>query len=90
MDSSSKVNIDKLNKEIMDVHKIMAENISLLMDREKTMNSIHTLSLNIKEDSGTFKKKAYDTRIKLMLGKYSIFIAIGAIVILFIFFKLYF
>jgi vesicle transport protein SEC22 len=90
MDSNSKGNIDKLNREIIDVHKIFAESISLIMEREKTLNSIYDSSVNIKHHSDTFAKEAYKTRMKLLLSKYSIFIAIGAILILFIIFKFYF
>jgi vesicle transport protein SEC22 len=90
MDSGSKSNIDRLNKEILDVHKIMTENINLLLDREKNLESVSRIASSMKEDSNTFKKRAYQTRMKLMLARYSIFIAIAAIIILFIVFKYYF
>jgi vesicle transport protein SEC22 len=82
--------MDKLNKEILDVHKVMTENINLILDREKSLYNIDRISETIKVDSKTFKNKTYDLRIKLMLAKYSVFIAIGAILILFIVFKIYF
>jgi vesicle transport protein SEC22 len=81
--------MDKLNKEILDVHKVMTENINLILDREKSLYNIDRISETIKVDSKTFKNKTYDLRIKLMLAKYSVFIAIGAILILFIVFKIY-
>jgi vesicle transport protein SEC22 len=90
MDSSSKSNMDRVNKEISEVHKIMTENISLLLDREKNLESVTVMSSRIKEDSKTFKKKAYETRIKLLFSKYSVLIALVGIVILFLVFKYYF
>lgn len=90
MDSGSRGNVDRLNKEISDVHKIMTENINLLLDREKNLESVSRMASSIKDDSKTFKKRAYETRIKLLFAKYSIFIAIFAILVLFIVFKYYF
>jgi vesicle transport protein SEC22 len=89
-DSGSKSNMDKLNREILDVHKIMTENINLILERDKSLNSIDRMATLMTVDSKNFKKKAYETRIKMMLSKYSIFIAIGAIILLFIIFKFYF
>lgn len=68
----------------------MTENINLILDREKSLYNIDRISETIKNDSKTFKNKSYDLRIKLMLAKYSVFIAIAAIIVLFIVFKIYF
>ena len=83
-------NVDTLNKEISDVHQIMADNIKLIIDRDRAIKSITKLSENIKDDSGKFKKLTYETRIKMLLQKYSILIAIFAILILIVIFKVYF
>ena len=83
-------NIERLNREISDVHQIMAENINLIMDRDRTMNSINSLSEAIKDNSGRFEKTARETRLKMLLAKYSIFIGIGAIIFLIILFKIIF
>ena len=90
IDANSQNNIDRLNKEISDVHQIMAENINLIMDRDKTINTINILSENIKDDSGKFKKMAYETRIKMLLAKYSILIVLVIILVLIVIFKIYF
>ena len=83
-------NVDTLNKEISDVHQIMADNIKLIIDRDRAIKSITNLSENIKDDSGKFKKLTYETRIKMLLQKYSILIALFAILILIVIFKVYF
>ena len=90
IDANSQNNIDRLNKEISGLNQIMAENINLIMERDKTINSIYLLSENIKDDSGKFKKMAYETRIKMLLSKYSILIALVIILILIVVFKIYF
>jgi len=90
MDSTSNTYIEKLNKEILDVHLIMNENINLILDREKSLNSVTNMADTIKQESELFKKRAIETRMKLLLSKYSVFIAIGVILILFIIFKIYF
>ena len=44
----------------------------------------------MKDESNVFKKKAYEVRIKLLLSKYAPLIAIVAVIILVIVFKIYF
>ena len=65
----------------------MTDNISLLLDREKNFESVASISSNIVQESEQFKKKAKETRLNMLLGKYMIFIAIFAILLLFIVFK---
>ena len=89
-DMNNSTNIEKLNREISDVHQIMAENINLIMDRDRTMNSINSLSESIRDNSGKFEKTARETRLKMLLAKYSILISIGAIALLIILFKFIF
>ena len=57
IESNPKSEIEKLNWELGDVHQIMAENINLIIDRDRTINSMNDLSNSIKDDSGKFKKK---------------------------------
>ena len=90
LDTTNNTNIEKLNREISDVHQIMAENINLIMDRERTMNSINSLSETIKDDSNKFKKVAKQTRLKMLWAKYSIFIVIFLIIALIVIFKICF
>ena len=89
LDSNSQNNIDRLNKELSDVHQIMAENINLIMDRDRTMNSINSLSESIKDNSGKFEKTARNTKLKMLWARYSILISIAAIILLIIIFKIF-
>ena len=54
------------------------------------MNSISSLSESIRDNSGKFEKTARETRLKMLLAKYSILISIGAIILLIIIFKIMF
>lgn len=90
MNSGSDSNVSRLNKEIKDVQEIMAENIKILFDRDSELKRINDLSQIVTDKSDKFRKTAYETRIKMLLSKYSIFIAIGVILILLIVFKIYF
>ena len=83
-------NIERLNREISDVHQIMAENINLIMDRGRTIDSINALSESIRDNSGKFEKTARETRLRMLMAKYAIFIGIGAIFFLIILFKILF
>ena len=67
----------------------MAENINLIMDRDRTMNSINSLSESIKDNSSKFEKTARHTKLKMLWAKYSILISIAAIVLLIIIFKIF-
>jgi vesicle transport protein SEC22 len=89
-ESGNKGNLDKLNKEILDLHSIMTENINLILDRENSLINIDQMALKMTIDSKGFKDQAYNTRIKLLFAKYSAFIAVGVIIILFIIMKFYF
>ena len=89
-DTKNNSNIERLNREISDVHQIMAENINLIMDRDRTMDSINSLSESIRDNSGKFEKTARETRLKMLLAKYAIFIGIGAVFLLIIIFKVIF
>ena len=89
-------NMDKIKKDIMDVHQIMNENLNLLVDRESLFECRWLINLattrfsnTMKEDSHKLYMDAKKTRYSLMLRKYAFFIAIFAIIFLFIFYKFY-
>ena len=73
MESNSQKYIDWLKKEISELHQIMVENYNLTIEKDKRINSIYSLTEKIKDDSGKFKKMAYETRIKILLTKYILF-----------------
>ena len=54
------------------------------------MNSINSLSESIKDNSGKFEKTAKQTKLKMLLAKYSLVISIFAIILLIVIFKIYF
>ena len=50
IESNPKSEIEKLNWELGDVHQIMAENINLIIERDRTINTMNNLSKSIKDD----------------------------------------
>lgn len=84
---NSRDNLDKIKKEILDVQQIMNENINLLIDRESLFNSVSSMSSTMKDDSHKLYDRARKTRYSLLLRKYSVLIAIVAMVLLFVIFK---
>lgn len=81
---------EKVNKDLTEAHNIMKENLSLVIDRDKILENSSRISNMMVTDSNTFRRKTIETRFKLMLAKYSVFIAIGVVVLLLIIFKFYF
>tara|TARA_B110000285_G_C14751280_1_gene435295 strand:+ start:319 stop:516 length:198 start_codon:yes stop_codon:yes gene_type:complete len=55
-DANTKDNIDKLNKELVDVKNIMSESFEMLLNRDKNLNQLSELGKNLSEDSGKMKK----------------------------------
>ena len=49
------IKIERINKEISDIYEIMAKNLNLIMDRDRTLKSISQLSEIIKNNSGKYK-----------------------------------
>ena len=68
----------------------MTENINLILDRENSLINIDQMALKMTIDSKGFKDQAYKTRMKLLLAKYGIFLALGIIFLLFIILKICF
>jgi hypothetical protein len=84
---NSRDNLDKIKKEILDVQQIMNENINLLIDRESLFNSVSSMSSTMKDDSHKLYDRTKKVRYSLLLRKYSVVIAIVAMILLFILFK---
>lgn len=85
----SKDNIDKIKKDLYDVHQIMNENVNLIIKREDILSSVSNMSSTMKDESKNLYGQAKKTRYQLMLRKYSIVIALILIVLVFIFLKIY-
>ena len=50
-------NIEKLNREIINVNKIMMKNIDSLLERDGYLNEIDSLSKSVMSSSRNFEKK---------------------------------
>ena len=82
-------NIEKLNREIINVNKIMMKNIDSLLERDGYLNEIDSLSKSVMSSSRNFEKTAMDIRIKTQKNDiYNILIIISSIIFFIILFKL--
>lgn len=80
-------NLEKIKKEILDVHQIMNENVNLLIDRESLFSSVSAMTTTMNYDSRKLYDQAKKTRMSLLFRKYMVFIVIFAVVLLFLIFK---
>ena len=88
-DASTKENIDKLNKELVDVKNIMSESFEMLLDRDKNLNKLTELGKSLSEDSKKMKKNAKNLKMAYFLRKYMTYILIIAIIIFLFIIKIY-
>ena len=82
--------IERINKEISDVYEIMAKNLNLIMDRDRTLKSISQLSEIIKNNSGKYKDITRKIRLRMLIVKFAILIGIGLLLFFIILFKILF
>ena len=66
-DASTKENIDKLNRELVDVKNIMSESFEMLLNRDKNLNKLTELGKSLSEDSRKMKKDAGRLKCQMML-----------------------
>ena len=88
-DASTKENIDKLNKELVDVKNIMSESFEMLLDRDKNLNKLTELGKSLSEDSKKMKKNAKNLKMAYFLRKYMTYILIIGIIIFLVIIKIY-
>ena len=88
-DSNTKENIDKLNKELLDVKNIMSESFEILLNRDKNLTKLTELGRNLSEDSRKLGKEAKNIKFQFFLRKYMTYIVVAAILLFLIFLKVY-
>ena len=88
-DAGAKDNIDKLNRELLDVKNIMTESFEILLNRDKNLNKLTELGKSLSEDSAKLKKDAKNLKMSYFLRKYMTYISVGAILLFLILMKVY-
>lgn len=88
-DSNSSVNVERLNKELMDINSIMRDNFELILNRETTLTNLSGKAVNLKESSKKYKDNAKKLKMSFYWRKYGTIGAIVGIFLLFIIIKLF-
>ena len=88
-DAGAKDNIEKLNRELLDVKNIMTESFEILLNRDKNLNKLTELGKSLSEDSAKMKKDAKNLKMSYFLRKYMTYIVVVAIFLFLIFMKVY-
>ena len=88
-DASTKENIEKLNRELVDVKNIMSESFEMLLNRDKNLNKLTELGKSLSEDSRKMKKDAKQLKVMMMVRKYATYIGIALILLFILILKVY-
>ncbi|VEU21222.1 DEKNAAC102187 [Brettanomyces naardenensis] len=88
-DSRVQSNLDKLNSDLSDVKMIMNKNIEDILYRGDSLDKLQDLSQNLKTESKKYRKYAEKINFRLLIKQYAP-VAILALVILFILYRLLF
>ena len=81
--------MEKLREEILDISKIMTESFEMILNREKNLGRMSEMSHDLKNSSDKFKKDAKKMRLMFWLRHYATYIAVGMILIFFIYLRVY-
>ena len=81
-DSNSEINVERLNKELLDINSIMRDNFELILNRESTLKSLSGKASNLKESSKKYKDNARKLKMSFYWRKYgTIAVIVGAFVL---------
>ena len=81
-DSNSEINVDRLNKELLDINNIMRDNFELILNRDNTLKNLSGKAVNLKESSKKYKDNARKLKMSFYWKKYgTIAIIVGAFVL---------
>ena len=88
-DSNSSANIERLNKELLDINNIMRDNFELILNRDSTLQNLSGKAVNLKESSKKYKDDARKLKMSFYWRKYGTIAIVVGIVVLFIMARLW-
>ncbi len=83
-DSNSEVNVERLNKELLDINNIMRDNFELILNRENNLQNLSGKATTLKDASKKYKDNARKLKMSFYWKKYGTIAAIVGIFVLFI------
>lgn len=89
VDPTSSQNSDKLNRDLSDIHSIMRQNISQVLDRGEKLDHVSQISNDLISESKKFKWGAKKLSWQAMVAQYAPIVAIVGFVVLVLGLKFY-
>ena len=83
-DHNAQENLDKLNKELIDVNKIMTQSFEMLLNRDNNLNKIQAQSATLRDSSKDLRKGAKNLKMAFLFRKYMTPIILCAIIAFFL------
>lgn len=90
VDPTSSENSDKLNKDLSDIHSIMRQNISQVLDRGEKLENVSQISSELMSESKKFKWQTKKLTWQALLNQYGPIAAIIVFVVFVLGLKFYF
>ncbi|KAI9209910.1 Longin-like domain-containing protein [Polychytrium aggregatum] len=81
-DTRTARNLNKLNDELQDVHRIMSKNINDVLGRGEGLSRMQSASSTLRDNSKKYKDKSRDLHRQALLQKYGPVAAVGLVVLL--------
>lgn len=81
IDVKSSANAHKLNRDLTDIHSIMRQNISQVLDRGEKLENVSEISSNLMSESKKFKWGAKKLTFWAQVNQYAPMVAIGLFVV---------
>ena len=88
-DARASQNLDKLNDELRDVTKVMTKNIEDLLYRGDSLEQMGEISSRLRDDSKKYRRAAVRINWELLLKQYGPFVALGFIILVFLYWRLF-
>jgi vesicle transport protein SEC22 len=89
VDPSSRQNTGKLNEDLADIQSIMKKNIQEVLNRGEKLDHVSQISSSLVNESKKFKWGAKKLSIQALINQYAPIAALGAVVLLVIFYKFF-
>ncbi len=89
VDPSSRVNSDKLSKDLSDIHSIMRQNIEQVLNRGEKLEHVSEISNNLVSESKKFKWGAKKLTLQAKINQYGPIVAMGLFIMVVIYIKFF-
>ena len=89
LDPSSRINSDKLSRDLSDIHSIMRQNIEQVLNRGEKLEHVSEISNSLVTESKKFKWGAKKLTWQAMVNQYGPIVAMGILVLVVVYIKFF-